>query len=176
MILLHTNGADAGLMSGLIHPVFGLDHLLAMVSVGVISSQLGGKNIWRIPLIFVASMAFGGILGMFEIPLLFYEKGIAVSVILLGIGIAFANKSTSPLIISIFVAFFGICHGFAHGIEIPKSISPTLYTLGFLISTSVLHIVGLVIGEVLAMKELLLKTLRIAGVIVGFVGVYFIFQ
>jgi len=175
MFLFHAGGSDAGLISGLIHPVFGLDHLLAMVSVGVISSQLGGKNIWRIPSLFVCAMVFGGILGIFEMPLPFYEKGIAFSLILLGVGITFADKTSSALIISLFVIFFGICHGFAHGVEIPKSVSPMLYTIGFLISTSVLHIFGVVIGEVLAMKSFWLKTLRFSGVIVGFAGVYFLF-
>src|SRR4029453_2610733 len=133
-------GADAGLMAGLMHPVFGPDHLLAMISVGVVSVQLGGANIWRIPLAFVGAMVLGAVLGFQQVPLPHAELGIAASVLVLGLGIVVAHRGLSPWPITMLVAFFGALHGHAHGAEIPGSVSPALYTLGFVISTSVLHI------------------------------------
>src|SRR6185503_8832670 len=88
---------DSGLTSGLMHPVFGLDHLLAMVSVGVVSVQLGGHNIWRIPVAYP-------------------EIGIAVSVVVLGMSIVFADMRMSPWPITALVIFFGALHGYAHGV------------------------------------------------------------
>ncbi len=174
--MLHPGGSDAGLTSGLLHPVFGLDHLLAMVSVGVVSSQLGGKNIWRVPLTFVLAMGFGGALGVGQIPLPLAEYGIAVSVVFLGAGITVANKETSARLITACVMFFGAFHGHAHGVEIPQSVSPLLYTLGFLISTATLHIFGVVIGEVATMKGFLLRGLRVVGVAVAAAGVFFLLK
>jgi len=174
MTLLHTGGADAGLTAGLLHPVFGLDHLLAMVSVGVVSSQLGGKDIWRVPLVFVAAMATGGVWGIRGFLLPFSEYGIAVSLVFLGVCVAMAKSKTSPALISIFVAVFGVFHGYAHGVETPRSVSPALYALGFLISTATLHIFGVVIGELSAMKKFSSTALRVAGILIALAGVYFL--
>ena len=172
----HSGGSDTGLMTGLMHPVFGPDHLLAMVSVGVVSVQLGGHNIWRIPAAFVSAMIVGGMLGIERPALPFAELGIAASVLVLGMGIAFAHRRMSPWPIALLVAFFGALHGYAHGVEIPKSVSPALYTLGFLIGTSVLHIFGVVIGEVASMRSALRMGLRVTGGVVALAGVAFVMQ
>src|SRR4051812_36274068 len=127
----HTGGNDTGLINGLMHPVFGLDHLLAMISVGVVSVQLGGNNIWRIPTAFVAAMTIGGAVGNWQYTLLYTELGIAASVLVLGIAIVLAHRHMSPWPITGLVVLFGAFHGYAHGVEIPKSVSPMLYTLGF---------------------------------------------
>src|SRR6478672_8363783 len=126
----HLDGSDAGLLNGLMHPVFGLDHLIAMVSVGVVSVQLGGANIWRLPLAFVVAMTGGAALGMAQHTLPYSEVGIAASVLVLGVGILLAHRRLSPWPIIGLVLLFGACHGQAHGLEIPKSVSPALYTLG----------------------------------------------
>jgi urease accessory protein len=146
----HAGGSDTGLINGLTHPVFGLDHLLAMISVGVVSAQLGGNNIWRIPAALVGAMTVGAALGI--VRSLHAELGIAASVLLLDMEIVLTHRHMSPWPIAALVLFFGAFHGYAHGTEIPKSVSPMLYTLGFLISTSVLHIFGVLIGEVATMQ------------------------
>ena len=172
----HLGGSDTGLMAGLMHPVFGPDHLLAMICVGVVSVQLGGHNIWRVPLAFVGGMVVGAALGILQFTVPYTELGIAASVLMLGMGIVVAHRGMSPWPISLLIAFFGALHGYAHGIEIPRSASPALYTLGFLISTSVLHIFGMLIGEVASMQEWLRRGLRFTGGAVTASGVAFLLQ
>jgi urease accessory protein len=172
----HPGGSDAGLMTGLMHPVFGPDHLLAMISVGVLSVQLGGHNIWRVPLAFVGAMVIGGMLGIEQVALPCMELGIAASVLVLGTGIVFAHRRWAPWPITALVAFFGALHGYAHGVEIPSSVSPALYTLGFLISTCVLHIFGMLIGEVATMQKWLRAGLRVSGAAVTVAGAAFLMQ
>ena len=172
----HLGGGDAGLMDGLMHPVFGPDHLIAMVSVGVLSMQLGGANIWRLPVAFVAAMTAGAALAIAQVTLPHTELGIAVSVLVLGLGILLANERLSPWPIIGLVALFGACHGYAHGVEIPKSVSPGLYSLGFVIGTAVLHIVGMVIGEIATLQIWLWRGLRVAGGLVAVSGVLFVAQ
>jgi urease accessory protein len=172
----HTGGSDTGLIAGLMHPVFGPDHLLAMISVGVVSVQLGGSNIWRIPLVFVGAMTIGAALGLHQLVLPYTELGVAASVLVLGMGIVLARRGMSPWPITALIAFFGALHGYAHGAEIPRSVSPALYTLGFVISTSVLHVFGMVIGEVATMQSWLSTGLRFTGAAVTASGVAFLLQ
>jgi len=172
----HTEAAAAGFMSGLEHPVFGFDHLLAMVSVGIISWLLGGINIWRIPGAFVTAMIVGGVVGAYQVPLPYAEFGIAISVVLLGLGIIFSNKNTSPLLVTICVMFFGFFHGHAHGMEMPRAAEPVYYTFGFVVSTSVLHVVGVVIGELSIHRAQLAKVLRVTGGAIAACGMFFMLQ
>lgn len=172
----HLDGSDAGLLNGLLHPVFGPDHLIAMVSVGVVSVQLGGANIWRLPLAFVGAMTAGAASAITQIPLPHPELGLAASVVVLGIGILVAHSRMSPWPILVLVLLFGACHGYAHGLEIPKSVSPALYALGFVIGTAVLHIVGVVIGEVASLQRWLWRGLRLAGGVVAASGALFVVQ
>jgi urease accessory protein len=172
----HPGGSDTGLMAGLMHPVFGPDHLLAMICVGVISVQLGGSNIWRIPSAFVGAMTIGAALGLQQIILPYTELGIAASVLVLGMAIVVAHRGMSPWPITALIAFFGALHGYAHGAEIPRSVSPALYTLGFVISTSALHVFGMVIGEVATMQSWLSKGLRVTGAAVTASGIAFLLQ
>jgi len=172
----HADGPDAGLLNGLLHPVFGPDHLIAMISVGVVSVQLGGANIWRLPLAFVAAMTAGAALGIAQWPLPHTEFAIAASVLVLGIAILVSRHGMSPWPISGLVLLFGACHGYAHGLEIPKSASPALYTLGFIIGTAVLHIVGVAIAEVASWRAALWRGLRLAGGVVAASGLLFTAQ
>lgn len=172
----HPGGSDTGLMAGLMHPAFGPDHLLAMVSVGVVSVQLGGRNIWRIPLAFVGAMIIGAALGLQQLIVPYAELGVAASVVVLGMGIVMAHRAMSPWPITALIAFFGALHGHAHGAEIPGSVSPALYTLGFVISTAALHIFGMIIGEVATMQGWLSKGLRFTGAAVTTSGIAFLLQ
>ncbi|MCB2082082.1 MAG: HupE/UreJ family protein [Rickettsiales bacterium] len=137
--------AGGGFEAGLFHPVLGLDHLLAMVSVGLLSSQIGGKAIFTVPASFVLVMACGGWLGMEGTALPLVEYGIALSVIVLGLAIALGRKL--PVFFAmVCVAFFAVFHGHAHGMEMPELAEPVKYALGFLTGTIALHIVGVMIG------------------------------
>jgi urease accessory protein len=172
----HPGGSDTGLLTGLMHPVFGPDHLLAMISVGVVSVQLGGHNIWRIPLVFVGAMTLGAALGILQFTLPYAELGIAASVLVLGMAVVLAHRHMSPWPITALVFFFGALHGHAHGVEIPKSVSPELYTLGFLIGTAVLHVFGILVAEVASMQKRLWRGLRVTGGVVTVLGVAFLLQ
>jgi len=134
-----------GFFTGLLHPVLGLDHFLAMVSVGLLSAQLGGKAIWTVPTTFVVVMLIGGILGIAGIPLISVELGIALSVFFLGFAVA-ADKNVPVVASMIFVAIFAIFHGHAHGVEMPVVAQPALYALGFVVGTASIHLLGVLIG------------------------------
>ncbi|GAB4510387.1 MAG: HupE/UreJ family protein [Sulfuricaulis sp.] len=145
----HTFGAHgAGFSAGLAHPFIGLDHLLAMVAVGVWAAQLGGRAIWRVPLAFMAMMALGSALALGGVLLPAVETGIASSVLVLGLLIAVAARF--PLVASmLLVSVFALFHGHAHGQELPQAASVLLYSLGFLLATGLLHATGAGLGILL---------------------------
>lgn len=145
LVLAHETMQGGGLISGLSHPVLGFDHLLAMISVGILSAQMGGRSIWTVPTTFVGFMLVGGVVGIQGIPLFSVELGIAFSVLALGIAL-FAGKQCPPIFAMLFVGFFAIFHGHAHGTEMPQLAQPMLYALGFVTGTSCIHIMGVVIG------------------------------
>ncbi|ABS67432.1 HupE/UreJ family protein [Xanthobacter versatilis] len=142
----HTGvGAVHGFDAGFAHPMGGLDHLLAMVTVGVFAFQLGGRALWAVPLSFVALMAVGGALGVGGIDLPFVELGIALSVVVLGAVVALGLKA--PLALAMGLAgFFALFHGHAHGTEMPMDASGLTYGLGFISATALLHVAGLGLG------------------------------
>lgn len=162
-----------GFFDGLTHPVLGLDHLLAMVSVGIISAQIGGRAIWTVPSAFVILMILGGIFGFSLIVDNFYfvEIGIIFSVILLGLAISIEKKIPTNLIM-VFVGLFGLFHGIAHGLEIPAAASPILFILGFILGTTALHLFGVVIGHYAIKTSLSLKILRLTGATCAVYGIY----
>ena len=162
-----------GFFDGLTHPVLGLDHLLAIVSVGIISAQIGGRAIWTVPSAFVALMIAGGIFGFSLIVDNFYfvEIGIIVSVILLGLAISVEKKIPTNLIM-IFVGLFGLFHGIAHGLEIPAAASPLLFILGFIIGTTALHLFGVAIGHYAIKTSISLKILKLSGITFAIYGIY----
>ncbi len=141
----HTVPGGGGFISGITHPVLGFDHLLAMVSVGILSAQLGGRAIWTVPATFVSVMVLGGVLGMADAGIPGVEFGIAFSVFALGIALA-AEKHFSQLAAMVFVAIFAIFHGHAHGTEMPYVANPYLYACGFVMGSAGLHILGVFIG------------------------------
>ena len=168
----HTFTGMVGFYDGLSHPVLGIDHFLAMVSVGIVSAQIGGRAIWTIPATFVLMMIVGGIIGMlvevffFDLEtLVFYvvEFGIVFSVILLGLAIAIERK-ISTNIIMIFISIFGMCHGLAHGMEMPWAVNPILFALGFASGTATLHLFGVGIGSLAIKTKFSSIVLRIVGV------------
>lgn len=156
----HTFGSQgAGLMAGLTHPFVGLDHLLAMIAVGIWAGQLGGRAVWLIPLTFVSVMAAAATLASFGLLLPLMEPAIACSVLVLGLLIAGSVRLPTSLG-ALLVGLFAVFHGYAHGLELPQAASPILYGAGFVLATALLH--GLGIG--FARKSLQHKMLqRIAG-------------
>ncbi|GCF92078.1 HupE/UreJ family protein [Shewanella sp. NKUCC05_KAH] len=165
---IHSGG---GFMSGFNHPVLGFDHLLAMLSVGMLSTQLGGRAIWTVPLAFVTFMLVGGILGLYAIAVPFVEIGIALSVLLLGLAIAFDRQI--PLLFAMaFVGVFAIFHGHAHGAEMPELASPVLYALGFLFGTAVIHLGGVMIGLGMQRMTGQRNLMRVTGVAIAAMGGY----
>ena len=168
----HTFTGMVGFYDGLSHPVLGIDHFLAMVSVGVVSAQIGGRAIWTIPATFVLMMIVGGIIGMLvevfffnleEPVFVVVEYGIVFSVILLGLAIAI-EKKISTNIIMIFICFFGLCHGLAHGMEMPWAVNPILFALGFASGTATLHLFGVGIGSLAIKTKFSSIVLRVVGV------------
>jgi urease accessory protein len=156
-VFAHTGHADASgfasaLMHGLNHPITGIDHVLAMVAVGVLAAQLGGRALWLVPLSFVAVMTVAGALGMADIQMPLAELGIALSVVVLGLAIAFPRR-LSALAAMALVGFFALFHGYAHGAEIPAEISALSYAAGFLAATALLHAIGAGFGLVLSLDE-----------------------
>ncbi len=131
--------------AGLLHPWTGLDHLLAMVAVGLWAAQMGGRALWLVPASFLAAMGLGAALGQTGFTLPWMEQGIAASVLLLGLAIAFAVK-VPAIVPAILVGAFALFHGGAHGAEMPAGASSLGYFGGFLLGTAILHALGLGLG------------------------------
>jgi urease accessory protein len=169
----HAIGAGAGgFLSGLQHPVFGPDHLLAMFAVGLWGAQIGGRSVWELPVAFPLIMTIGGTLGIIGIPLPYTEILIAVSMIALGLAVAFAWRPASWLSITV-VGAFALFHGHAHGVELPSSANPFAYALGFVTATGLIHIAGIGFG-LLVGKAMDGKVSRAAGAIISLVGAYYL--
>lgn len=178
MIFLHSYGGG-GILSGFLHPLLGLDHLPAMLAVGLLSAQIGGRAIWTVPATFVGVMAIGALLGIAGTSLPFVEYGITGSVLILGIAILFGNRIpewTAMLV----VAMFALFHGHAHGTELP-TITNTIglivaYVLGFLIATAGLHVVGALIGLLANRSKRGPTLMRLGGLAIALAGMFLIFN
>jgi urease accessory protein len=163
-------GHTHGFFNGVAHPLTGLDHICAMVAVGLWAAQRGGRALWAVPLAFVSVMALGGMLGMAGGSLPFVETGIATSVLILGVLIAASVRL--PLLMSVFiVGMFALFHGYAHGAEMPATASGLAYGIGFMIATASLHLCGIGLG--LAARQLgSMQLIRYAGGTIAVCGVY----
>ena len=167
-------GQAAGLLAGLAHPVSGLDHVLAMVAVGLWGAQLGAPAIWLLPLTFPIVMALGGLLGLLGVPLPGVELGIAASAVLLGAAVM--TERRLPLVAAaVLVGVFAVFHGHAHGTELPPGQSGLLYSLGFVVATGCLHAIGIAIGAIHRWPAGRVA-LRIAGGGVGLAGLFFLWR
>ena len=167
-------GQAAGFLTGVKHPISGLDHVLAMISVGLWGAQLGPPAVWLLPVTFPIVMAFGGFLGLLGVPLPGVEIGIALSAVLLGLMVA--REARPPLwLAATLVGLFGIFHGHAHGTELPAGQSGLLYSIGFVMATGCLHGVGIVISLVYRWGWGRLA-LRVAGAAVAVAGLSFLWR
>ena len=143
----HVGIGDAhGFSHGFVHPIGGIDHVLAMVAVGMFAATLGGRALWAIPASFIVMMAVGGALGMMGVNVPFVELGIATSVIVLGSAVALRWTNWPLGATTAMVGFFALFHGFAHGAEMPMGASGITYAAGFMLATALLHMVGIGVG------------------------------
>ena len=167
-------GQAAGFLTGLEHPWSGLDHILAMVAVGLWGAQLGNPAIWVLPIAFPMMMATGAMMGLLGIPVPGVETGIAVSAIMLGL-MVLLDMRAQLLGATLLVGFFAIFHGYAHGTELPAGQSALLYSMGFVIGTGCLHGVGILIG-LIHRYEVGRILLRGVGAFIMIMGCLFLWQ
>jgi urease accessory protein len=139
--------AHAGWSEGFAHPFSGIDHVVAMVALGVWAAQLGRRALWLIPLTFPASMAVGAALALQGVALPFAEDGVAISVAVLGVVLAVTSRPGLAAALGA-AALFGLFHGYAHGVEMPFAAAPKLYALGFMSATMLLHGIGIALGRI----------------------------
>jgi urease accessory protein len=162
-----------GLMRGFQHPFGGLDHILAMLAVGLWAAQLGGVARWSVPLAFVGVMILGGMVGMIGLEMPFAEQGILLSDLLLGAIVLGAIRLPLAVSMSI-VSIFAVFHGYAHGAEMPTSISVWEYAAGFVGATALLHSCGL--GVALAIQTIHQdKIVQLAGAGILIASLFMIF-
>lgn len=176
MVFAHTdagtNGSN-GFLTGMMHPVTGLDHVIAMVAVGLWGAQLGLPALWVLPVVFPMIMALGGALGAIGFGLPVVEMGIALSGVFLGAMVLFNVKM--PLWAALIpVSVFAVFHGHAHGAEMPEFSQPLLYAAGFVVATGLLHISGIAIGW-LWNWSIGQWVVRGAGAVIASLGTYFLF-
>lgn len=161
-------GEIPGFLQGLLHPLSGLDHICAMIAVGLWAAQMGGRAVWRVPLTFVGVMSLGGMLGVAAVPIPCVEGGIVMSLLVLGVLIAAAVRL--PLAASAAtVGVFALFHGYAHGAEMPLAASGMEYAAGFVLATALLHSSGIALG-LLAKSHGRAQWLRLAGAAIAVCG------
>ncbi len=160
------NHSAGGLAAGLAHPFMGLDHLLAMVAVGVWAAQLGGRCRLLLPATFVTVMAGGALTGVYGLALPQVESVIALSVLVLGALVAMTVKAQWQWPVAL-VALFALFHGHAHGVEMPEFSAPWLYFAGFLIATAILYAIGVTAATALKERAAML---RLGGAAIGLAG------
>lgn len=171
--LAHTaKSLSLGFVGGVMHPLSGPDHLLAMVAVGLWGAFLGRPLIYLLPVIFPTVMAFGGVLGMAGLHFPPVELGIALSLIVLGVAIL-ARWRAPVWLACIIVGIFGLFHGYAHGLELPSMADPVDFSLGFVLATGSLHVLGIAIGQ-LRERPGGETIVRGAGGVIALAGVYFL--
>ncbi len=167
-------GQAAGFFTGMEHPWSGLDHILAMIAVGLWGAQLGSPALWVLPIAFPMMMTVGAMMGLMTIPVPGVEVGIALSAVLLGLMVLCEARPKLPISVML-VGFFAIFHGHAHGTELPPGQSGLLYSMGFVIGTGLLHGVGILIG-LLHRFSFGRIVLRGAGAFILGMGCFFFWQ
>src|SRR5205823_4922581 len=167
-----SESVTGGFVGGFAHPLFGPDHVAAMVGVGLWGAFLGAPAIWLLPVVFPLVMAFGGVLGILGAPLPGAEIGIAVSAIVLGLMVALAAQP--PIwIAAMLVGAFAIFHGHSHGVEIPPGADVAAYSIGFVVATGLLHLTGIGFG-LIAWWRAGRIAVRMAGGAIALAGLVFL--
>ncbi len=157
-------------LAGLLHPLLGLDHMLAMLAIGLWAAQQGGHRVWQLPLVFLGMMMLGVYFGQAGGYMPLIESGIASSLLVMGLLLTFAIRLTimpSMMLVGLFAVF----HGYAHTAEMPQSLAMFAYVSGFMFATAALQGLGITIG-LLFRTMLNDKLLRIGGIAIGFTGAW----
>ncbi|WP_406721702.1 HupE/UreJ family protein (plasmid) [Thioclava litoralis] len=167
-----TAAGSGGFTAGFEHPLTGYDHFLAMFSVGLWGAQMGGKRVWTLPVTFPLVMVLGGIVGISGLTISGIETGIALSIIVLGGAIAAAWRPWEWVALAV-IAVFALCHGYAHGAELPLAADPADYAIGFVLATGLIHVIGVGVGLVLnpLWKG---RISRLLGAVIALAGVGFL--
>ncbi len=167
----HTGvGTVNGFYAGFAHPISGLDHVIAMVLVGLYAFQVGGRAKWVVPATFVVLMAVGGLLGHLGVQVPFVEAGIAVSVLATGLAVTFAVGLPTVLIATV-TGLFAVFHGYVHGTEMPDTVGGATYAFGFLVATALLHGVGAGFGASARTRSAVARGVRSIGALATCAGV-----
>jgi urease accessory protein len=170
--LAHTGSVTGGFAGGFTHPVFGPDHVAAMVAVGLWGAFLGAPAIYTLPVVFPLVMALGGVIGILGVPLPGVEIGIATSAIVIGMMVALAARP--PLsVAAIIVGAFAIFHGHAHGAELPPGADALAFSAGFVIATGMLHLAGIGFGLLTRWRSGRIAV-RAAGGVIAIAGLMFL--
>jgi len=170
----HPGHNGTGFAHGFIHPLSGLDHLLAMFAAGLWAAQLGGRALWAVPAAFLSVMTLGGALGAAHVQIPFIDQGILLSVLVLGVLIAAAVRL--PLAVSMaIVGLFALCHGIAHGAEMPENAAGFAYGAGFVLTTALLHACGIAAG-LMTKRVASRQWMRFAGAAIAMAGVMLCFH
>ena len=165
-------GLTGGMEAGFLHPLFGLDHLCAMICVGMLSSKMGGKFILTIPLFFIVSMMIGFVMGENGMIVPMFETWIALSVLLFATILLFV-KNINWLWVAFPLFLFGISHGFAHGVEIGTTLNPREFQKGFFLASVLIHMVGITFGLAPNTKwDFLAKATKGLTAVIGLYGAY----
>ena len=159
-----------GLAHGFVHPLTGIDHVLAMIAVGVLAAQYGGRALWLVPMSFLVAMAAAGAIGMAGIPVQIVEAGIGLSVVVLGLMIAFQIKPPT-LVARVVVGFFALFHGYAHGSEMPGGLAGMSFAAGLLGATALLLGAGVGLGLLLQRRTLSRRLIRAGGGAMALIGI-----
>ncbi len=166
------SGLPGGFKAGFWHPLSGLDHLLAMISVGLWGAFLGRPLIIALPMIFPIMMVVGAGAAMAGLPMLPVELGIALSVLVLGSVIVFAVRAPVG-VACVIVAAFALFHGYAHGTELPAAVDPIGYSAGFVLCTGLLHVLGIGLGFLRSRRGGQMA-LRASGGAIALCGLWFL--
>lgn len=174
-VLAHT-APGSGAIEGFLHPILGVSHLIAMITVGLLSAQLGGRAIWTVPATFVGMMAVGGVIGLLHIAVPLVDFIVAASVVVLGI-LVLSRAALPVWVAMVTVGIFGLFHGYAHGAALPQVNDIVIiiaYVVGFLVSTAGLHVIGALIGYVLLRNPRSTLIMRVAGIVIAASGILLI--
>lgn len=168
------SGAASGLVAGLLHPVGGADHVLAMVAVGIWGAQLCRPALWLLPVAFPLVMALGGALALIGVPLPGVEVGIALSALVIGV-LVLTECRPAPWIAALVVGAFALFHGHAHGTELPADANGIYYSVGFVVATGCLHAAGIALGLLHRWRDGR-RALRAAGALIAAGGAWFLWS
>lgn len=167
---------ETGAIEGFVRPLITVQHLLAMIAIGVLAAKIGGRAIWTVPLTFIGVLIIGSVAGAAGGANDLVQYGVAISLLLLGLGLLIQQRIPEALALVIAVVF-ALFHGYAHGEAIrPEQTVVFLvaYILGFLMSTAGLQVIGTLVGFIALRSPRGTLFLRFSGGMIALVGVFFL--